>query len=312
MVADLLPDLLAWPELPQRDVSSAVIGRTLGLLDQPCNLGQDGWRLAASPDAAQRRAARWWRVDLDDFEELTQGHPGTVKVSLCGPWTLAASVRLGHPTMDHVIADPSACRDLADALAEAAVDLVGLLHGRLRRPLIVQVDEPAFGAVLAGQVPTFSGLHRYRSPDPEDVLASWHRLTAQVRQVEGVQGVWLHSCAAGLDAQLARRAGFTGLSLDTRHLDASLLDECGLWLEEGGTLGLGIVPTDRVEVASLDQMVRSALQVLRQLELDPDLLDARVVLTPACGLGTWPAAEAGVVLGRLGQAAQLVAEQLRR
>ena len=62
VVADLSGALLAWPELPQRDASSAMIGRTLGLLAQPCELATDGWRLAAARDSAQQRAARWWRT----------------------------------------------------------------------------------------------------------------------------------------------------------------------------------------------------------------------------------------------------------
>lgn len=312
MVADLMPDLLAWPELPQRDSSSAIAGRTLGLLEQPCNLSSDGWRLAAARDAAQQRAARWWRLDLDDFEELTQDHRGVVKVALAGPWTLASSVRLAHPTMDHVIADAGACRDLAQALAEAIVELVRRLRRRLGRALIVQVDEPVIAAVLDGGLSTFSGLHRYRIPDREEVLASWRLLTAPLEQADGVEGVWLHSCAPGFDFDLARRAGFTGVSLDARYLDGPRSEACAEWLADGRTLGLGVVRTDRVEVPAVDQVVGASVQLLRRFGLDPASLDAQVVLTPACGLGGWPMREAGLVLERLAQASGLVAEQLRR
>lgn len=168
IVADLLPDLLAWPELPARDASSAMIGRTLGLLEQPCELTADGWRLAARADAAQRRAQRWWSSDLDDIEELTQDYGGALKVALAGPWTLATSVRLAHPTMTHVLADEGACRDLTQALAEAVAQLASRLVARLGRRLIVQLDEPVIGAVLGGTLPTFSGCTATQCP-----IAAW-------------------------------------------------------------------------------------------------------------------------------------------
>lgn len=311
IVADVMPDLLAWPEVPGRDASSTMIGRTLGLLPQPSNLTPDGWRLSGVTDTAQQRAGRWWRNDLDDFEELTQHHEGTVKIALAGPWTLASSVRLAHPTLNHVLADEGACRDVAQALVDAAADLAAVIHWRLGRPLIVQIDEPAIGAVLAAGIPTFSGLGRYRVPQVDEVVASWRGLTQTLEGLAGVEGVWLHTCAPGLDVELARRAGFSGLALDARHLDPVMFDACGHWLDEGRSLGLGVVRTDRVDVPSVDRLVTDALATLRSWELDPDLLDAHVVLSPACGLAGWPVLDAGQVLDRLGQAAGLIVEQLR-
>ena len=310
VVADLSGALLAWPELPQRDASSAMIGRTLGLLAQPCELATDGWRLAATRDSAQQRAARWRRTDLDDFEELTQNHEGTIKVALAGPWTLAAAVRLPYPTMNHVISDPGACRDIWQALAQGTADLAESLQRRFGRPVVVQLDEPLIGAVLSGDLSTFSGLDRYRVPDREEVRGGWGQVVDAGHQVSGVEQVWLHSCASGIDVGLVDRAGFDGLALDTRFLDSALVDECQAWLADGHTLALGVVRTDQVEVPPVDRIVTDALQILRRLELPADLLDAQMVLTPACGLGGWPMPDAAQLLQRLMAAAELVAERI--
>lgn len=307
VVAELMPDILAWPELPGRDSSSAIIGRTLGLVSLPCALGPEGWRLTTRRTGAQDRAQRWWRTDLDDFEELTVGYGGVVKVALAGPWTLATQVRLTQPTMTHVIADLGACRELTWALAEAAASLVAQLRARLGQAVIVQLDEPVIGSVLAGALPTYSGLHRYRTPPVDEVIASWQTITAALSEVAGC---WLHSCGPTPAIELARRAGFTGSCCDARYLGASELDACGQWLEAGGTFGLGIVRTDEVLVPRRDQIVADAVAVLRRLELAPDLLAAQVVLTPACGLGGWPPVAANQLLGRLVEAAPLVAEEL--
>lgn len=312
MVAELTPELLAWPELPQRDAASEMIGRTLGLLDQPCNLSPDGWRLASRADAAQQRAARWWRHDMDDFDELTEGHQGTVKVALAGPWTLATAVRLSHPTMNHVIADAGACRDLAQALAQAASQLISELVTRLDRPVIVQIDEPAIGLVLGASVPTFSGLHRYRRPEVDEVLASWRLLVDAVAGIDRVSGSWLHSCGPGFEIDLAGRAGFTGLAIDADQLDPHGLDQIGRWLDAGGEVGLGVVPTDQLRAPSRDQILLRTLGLLRPLGLDPDLLATSVVLTPACGLGTWPVDQARLLLAHLAAAGRTIDEELRR
>lgn len=310
MVADLQPGLLAWPEVPARDAPSTMIGRALGLLEQPCELSPDGWRLASRPDAAQRRARRWWGTDLDDFEELTQDHTGGLKVALAGPWTLAASVRLSHPTMNHIIGDHGACRDLSQALAEAAARLATRLVKRLGRRLIVQLDEPVIDAVLAGALPTFSGLHRYPAPKPEIVADSWHQIVSAVRAVDGVGGVWVHSCGPSMPVDLASQAGFTGLCLDARYLDTAALDACGAWLSDGGTFGLGLARTDEVRVPSVDELTTAALRVLRVLEIDPQVLDDQVVLTPACGLAGWDAPSVARLFENLNEAAGLVSERL--
>lgn len=312
VVRDLVPDIFAWPELPQRGPASSMIGRTLGVLEQPCTREDDGWRLAAVAGPQQVRAARWWRSDLDDVEELTQGATAPVKVAFAGPWTLAASVRLAHPTMDHALADQGACHDIAQALAEGIAGKVAAISARLGRPLLVQLDEPAAPAVLGGTLPTFSGLHRYRVPGSDEVLAAWRDVTGMVAALPGVAGLWLHCCAPGLDVGLVRQAGFTGVSLDARYVGGAQLDALGEWAEAGGTFAFGVARTDRVIVPEVDQLVDASLGLLRRFGLDPDLLDAGVVLTPACGLGTWPQAAARTLLERLRAAAPLVAEQLHR
>ncbi len=310
VVAEVSEAVLAMPEVPLRDASSAIIGRTLGLLAQPCELDATGWRLAAGSGAAQQRAARWWRTDLDDFEELSHGHGGTVKVALAGPWTLAAAVRLGHPTMNHVITDPGACRDVWQALAEAATELAARLTGRLNRPVILQVDEPMIGAALGGELATFSGLDRYRTPDTDEVLTGWRELVHSVQQVPGVEQVWLHSCAPGVDIDLAGRAGFGGLALPAEFVcDAPMIDQCHGWLDAGRTLALGVARTDQADLATVDQLVTQAMKALRPLEPTAPQLTDQFVLTPDCGLAGWPMRSAGLLLERLAEAARLVAER---
>jgi hypothetical protein len=55
--------------------------------------------------------------DLDVMEEVLDGYRGPLKVQLCGPWTLAATLELPR-TLNVAIADPGAVADLTASLAE--------------------------------------------------------------------------------------------------------------------------------------------------------------------------------------------------
>ena len=109
-----------------------------------------------------RRAASLLAHDLDLLEEQTQGYAGRLKIQAAGPWTLAATME--RPRGDRVIGDHGARRDLAQALADGVRTHAADVSRRVpAAELVVQVDEPALPAVLAGSIPTASGLGRHRS-----------------------------------------------------------------------------------------------------------------------------------------------------
>ena len=279
-----------------------MIARTLGLTELEVDDTADGWRLASRPGGALARAARWWRNDLDDFEEFGPRESAPVKISVAGPWTLASQVRLPHPTMTHVLADPVAVRDLAQGLGEAVRDLVAEFTRRFGAAPVIQLDEPVLGAVLGGQVSTFSGLEKYRRPDRGEVI----EILAEVATSE----TWLHSCAGLVDPGNLRAAGITGLSCPVPTSPAGI-DEIGAWIDGGSTWLAGVVPSwPATSSPGVDRIVTDTLAVLRRLEMDPEVLDERVLLTPECGLASWTMVAAGRCFEDLARAAEIVVEQL--
>ena len=108
-------------------------------------------------------------TDLDVMEEVLDGYRGPLKIQLCGPWTLAATLELTR-TLNVAIADPGAVADLTASLAEGAAAHVSELAKRVPGArLVVQFDEPALAAVAGGEVPTASGMSRI-APVEADVL----------------------------------------------------------------------------------------------------------------------------------------------
>src|SRR5579862_7646717 len=144
IIAGELPDFPHLPELPDRGPGADLTGRTAGLLiDIPVEVTPRGWRLAERPGRDLARARSMLSSDLDVLEEVLQGFEGPVKIQLCGPWTLAATLELTH-TMNVALSDPGAVADLTDSLAEGVAAHVADVAERVPGGrLVLQLDEPA-------------------------------------------------------------------------------------------------------------------------------------------------------------------------
>ena len=129
--------------------------------------GDDAGRLEAGRPAGPRPAARagLLSADLDALQEAAADWAGPFKIQVCGPWTLAATIELTR-SQNPALADPGAVADLIASLAEGVAAHVAEVRGRLPgATLLLQLDEPALPAVLAGSVPTASGLNRVGAVD---------------------------------------------------------------------------------------------------------------------------------------------------
>ena len=285
-----LPDLPHLPEVPGRGATATMTGRALAVVAE---LGADlqpaGWRLTDASGIDHRRAKSLLAQDLDALEEQAQGHAGAFKIQVAGPWTLAATVE--RPRGDKILADHGARRELAQALAEGLRGHVADVRRRLPAVarLVVQVDEPALPAVLAGRVPTASGFGRHRTVDLPEASQAIEWVLAAV--VAGDAEPWVHSCAPGVPLAALRKAGARGLSVDLGMLTAADHEALADALEAGDTVALGVVPSLDPAVEPSDaEVTERVLRWLDMLGLDPVDAGDRLVLTPTCGLaGATPA-----------------------
>jgi methionine synthase II (cobalamin-independent) len=286
LVLGELPGLPHVPEVPGRGATATMTGRSLAVVSE---LGADlqpaGWRLTGSDGSGvdHRRARSLLAQDLDGFEEQAQGLTGALKVQVAGPWTLAASVE--KPRGDKVLSDVGARRELAQALAEGVRDHVRDLRRRVPGVdrLVVQVDEPALPAVLAGQVPTASGFHRHRGVDRPEASAALEWVLEAIT-AEGAEP-WVHSCASGVPLALLRGAGARGLSVDLGRMTAADHDALAEALEAGDSVALGVLPgTDPASAPRDSDVIERVLRWLDMLGLDPATIGGSLVVSPTCGL----------------------------
>lgn len=286
------------PELPARGPGADLTGRTLALLPAVgAQWGPTGWSVADRRGGDLRRAAALLAEDLDALEELAAGWAGPLKVQVCGPWTLAATLELR--TGRKALSDAGAVRDLGQALLEGLTAHLAELRRRLPGARwVVQLDEPMVPAVLAGSVPTPSGWGRLPPVEAPVVEAGLGAVLGGVG--DDVLPV-VHCCAADPPVGLLRAAGASALSLDAAVLaaaDDATDEQLGAALEAGTSLLLGLVPARDAPLGEVDDTVAPLRTWWRRIGLDPGMLARLVVPTPSCGLAGASPAHARAALAR--------------
>ncbi|WP_323055241.1 MULTISPECIES: methionine synthase [Streptomyces] len=295
------------PELPARGPGADMVGRTTGLLAELyAHLEPSGWRVGDRPGRDTRRARAWLGEDLDALEEYTQGYAGALKLSVTGPWTLAAA--LERRNGEAMLGDAGARRDLTASLAEGVRAHLADVRRRVpgARP-VLQLDEPSLTAVLTGRVPTASGYRTHAAVDRAVVRDA----LAELVRAAGDAPVVVHCCAPGVPFALLRRAGVAGVSFDAALLTEGEDEAIGEAVEGGTALFAGVVPGTEPDGAALSDPAGSVMGVRslwRRLGLSPALLAESVVVTPACGLAGASPAYARAALAHCVRAARSLAD----
>ena len=322
VVAGELPDFPYLPELPDRGPGADLTGRTAALLvDMPAEVTPRGWRLAERPGRDLARARSMLANDLDVLEEVLQGFEGPLKIQLCGPWTLAATLELTR-TMNMALADPGAVADLTASLAEGAAAYAADVAKRVPGgKLVIQFDEPALPSVIAGLVPSQSGMSRLAAIEADTVR---DRLSQVLGATPGYTVV--HCCATTVPFGIIQRAGAGGLAFDLSQLRRGEEDGVAEAAEAGLGLLTGAIPAvaapaggarqtaemggalQTAEMGGARETAERVLRLWRRLGLPPATAADQAVITPACGLAGASPAQARAALTRCREAAALLPE----
>ena len=294
------------PELPARGPGADMIGRTAALLSElPVETTPGGWRLAARPGRDLRRARGLLRSDLDALEEAAAERTGPVKVQACGPWTLAASLEL-PASQDAALADHGAVADLVQALAEGLAAHTAEVRRRLPgATLLVQLDEPLLPAVLAGDVPTASGLRRYPPAEPGPAADA----LAEVFGPAAGHGI-LHCCAAAPPFGIIKQSGARAIYLDLSLLGPGEEDGFAGAVDAGAGVFAGVIQPMGDRPPAPAELARRVTGLWRRLGLPLSGAAEQVVIAPACGLAGASPERAIAVLAACREAGRILPEMI--
>ena len=225
------------------------------------------------------------------IQEEPEKYGPFIKGHTVGPVTFAAAIkgRKGRSLFSY----PDFSEALIKALAIRALWQVRELSKSGKRPILF-LDEP----YLAGYGSAFTPIQRH------EVVALIQEVVDYVRErSEAIIGI---HCCGNTDWSMIFEAGPDIVSFDAfSYLDHFFLypDELRRFLERGGAIAWGIVPTfgfsGSETVEDLSERLRKGVAKLYALGLDPVRVARQSLLTPACGMGTMTPAAAERVLALL-------------
>jgi methionine synthase II (cobalamin-independent) len=314
-IFERLPEMPVWPQLPGRDWRESMYVQYAE--------GLPGAVLDSQTQRLYFQADDRFEADLERFYEavvtenveafaISEGHalglhrflaralrerPRFVKGQVTGPFSFAMTVT-----------DESR-RSLAytPALQEVAVQGLAMKARWMARQLrsvapgaLVVLDEPylcAFGSA-------FVNVSR------EDVVAAIDTAVEAIHEEKALAG--LH-CCGNTDWSLVLETKVDVVNFDAFEYFQGLSlypSELGAFLDRGGALSWGIVPTsaaiDDVDAHALKARLEERIAVLAGKGLDETRLRRQALLTPSCGMGTQTEAAADRVFDALVELARLV------
>lgn len=214
-------------------------------------------------------------IDIIDQDKVAGPY---IKGQSVGPVTFAAGILdiSGKPLLHN--------EELFDAmikgLAIKALWQVGELGKSGRRPILF-FDEP----YLSGFGSAFSSIQRHKVIEALQTVINYLKENS-----DALTGI---HCCGNTDWPMILEAGPDIVSFDAfEYMEYFLLypNEIVRFLEEGGTIAWGIVPTSNFKgdesVEGLLLKLKEGLRHIHQWGVDPDELAKRSILTPSCGMGT--------------------------
>lgn len=292
-----LPDLPSAPQLPKRRLAEGMVAQAAAGI--PGVRARRGGVLVVDHDRFDPAAPVVAALDGDGwagtrvFLDAVASRRRPIKLQLTGP------VTLGLALLEAGIGSHDAFMVASAAVAVQARALVAAAEARAPRAhLVVFLDEPGLTAVTR---------HDFPLPLGQTVdLISGALASLGPGVVSG-----LHCCGL-TDWRLALQAGPAVLSVPA---DDYLTDEApalASFLEGGGWVAWGAVPTDRPIGDDPDVLWRRLVALwcdLARAGCDPALIRCQALITPVCGLAGHGVSQAAWVLRLCRQIGERVADQ---
>jgi methionine synthase II (cobalamin-independent) len=303
-----------WPQLPKRDTKEGMVAQfseglpclklsNKGLYLDESNkeeeledfyaaiIDKDIQKFEISEDYSQGLWRFYQRLEDSDLSKISY-----IKCQITGPFTFAAGINdaSGRP----ILHDAVFMQAVIKGLAMKALWQIELFR-KFKKEIILFFDEPYLSCFGSG----FTPINR------ENVVAGLKDLASTVKS----KGVFLGvHCCGNTDWSI-----FTDVeAIDIINFDAfGFLEKVtlyaqyiGKFLERDGALCWGIVPTqefsEKISKKILLDKIKEGMDVFKNKGVREDLLRERMLVSPACGLGSLEPIKIEPILKLLAQVSQ--------
>jgi methionine synthase II (cobalamin-independent) len=282
-------DIPFWPQLPRRSSMELMIPQySEGM---PCirvdSEGQDVWferneeeierfyegyteeaKIAVSVDYAR---------GFYEFLKALRGRRRLLKGHITGPLTFSLGIKDSEGRLLYFDEElRELCLMLLKAKARWQVDALGPYADEV----IIFIDEPVLSAL---------GSSAYLGVSREEALRLLTETAGAIKAAGGIPGI---HCCGRAEWPLVMETGVTILNFDAYEFGDTIgiyPEETRAFLEKGGLLAWGIVPTTesirRETEESIRRLFNERLEALSG-QVPEDLLLRNIILTPSCGTGS--------------------------
>jgi len=305
-----------WPQMPKRDMREGMIaqfsenlpglkidasGLRFAPVDQEKELeafyerfiAEDLSYFKLSPDFAGGLYAFYQRLKGADLSRVE-----FIKCQVTGPFTFCAGINdLNGKSILH---DKVLMQAMVKGLSMKALWQLDYFK-EFGKKIIMFFDEPYLASVGSAYTPV----------NRNDVINVFSELT------EGLKGsgclVGIHCCGNTDWGMLMDAKGIDIINFDAFEFQERFVlysDDLNRFLKKGGIICWGIVPTQGYNVSQVPELlamkIKSGLDILIKKGIDRQLLLDRLMISPACGLGSLDAQNAEGIFSLLNQTSAFI------
>jgi len=291
-----LPQVPFWPQLPRRNQREGMVAQFMENL--PClRFTEDGIRFDSTHkdkeledfyariidgDTDYFKISPDYALGLHKFLERldSSGAPEArfIKCQITGPFTFAAAINDAEGKA--LLHDPVFMQVILKGLAAKALWQIKLFR-KFKKKIIFFLDEPYLGCFGSAYTP----LNR------EDVVRGLTELISGIKAQDVLIGA--HCCGNTDWTIFTDTAGLDIINFDAFDFQDRFVlyaDALKGFLKKGGAICWGVVPTegltDKISPELLVSKIKSGIDALAKKGIDRDLLFERMLVSPACGLGS--------------------------
>jgi len=309
-----------WPQLPKCDMREGMIAQfsenlpglkvdAQGLRFAPADkekeleafygkfIEQDLSYFKLSPDFARGLYAFYQRLKDADLSKIE-----FIKCQVTGPFTFCSGIN--EPDGKSILYDKVLMQAMVKGLSMKALWQLDYFK-EFGKKIIMFFDEPYLTTVGSAYTPV----------NRNDVINVFSELTEDLKASGCLVGI--HCCGNTDWSMLADAEGVDIINFDAFEFQERFVlyaDNLNRFLKKGGIICWGIVPTQGYNSSQtpeeLSGKIKSGLDILVKKGIDRELLLERLMISPACGLGTLDEQKAEGILSLLNQTSAFIRKNL--